>query len=222
MSDSDTALAEVTWNLDDLLEGDHADPEAAVTALLDEAEKASEKFAAEYEGKVSELDGPGLIVAMTKLADISDRAGRALNYAHLRFAADTADPANGALLQMGSERATRIQTQLLFFDLEWAALDDEVAEALLATPGLEFCEHHLMRAGSRSSPIHSIPASASSSQRPAKLPRPWDSRLITTRRAAARSWRSPSTGSSENAPMPSSSLPTVSRWVTRPRSRSSP
>lgn len=143
MSDSDTALAEVTWNLDDLLEGDHADPEAAVTALLDEAEKASEKFAAEYEGKVSELDGPGLIVAMTKLADISDRAGRALNYAHLRFAADTADPANGALLQMGSERATRIQTQLLFFDLEWAALDDEVAEALLATPGLEFCEHHL-------------------------------------------------------------------------------
>ncbi|HNC05083.1 MAG TPA: hypothetical protein PLS38_02130, partial [Solirubrobacterales bacterium] len=77
MSDSDTALAEVTWNLDDLLEGDHADPEAAVTALLDEAEKASEKFAAEYEGKVSELDGPGLIVAMTKLADISDRAGRA-------------------------------------------------------------------------------------------------------------------------------------------------
>lgn len=137
------SLAEVTWNLDDLLEGDLSDPEAAVTALLDEAEKAAEKFADEYEGQVAELDGPGLIVAMTRLADISDRAGRALNYAHLRFAADTADPANGALLQMGSERATRIQTQLLFFDLEWAALDDEKAEELLSTPGLEFCEHHL-------------------------------------------------------------------------------
>ena len=44
---------------------------------------------------------------------------------------------------MGSERATAIQTQLLFFDLEWAALDDERAEELLATPGLEFAEHHL-------------------------------------------------------------------------------
>jgi oligoendopeptidase F len=44
---------------------------------------------------------------------------------------------------MGSERATAIQTRLLFFELEWAALDDETAEALLATPGLEFCEHHL-------------------------------------------------------------------------------
>jgi len=143
LSSADTALEEVTWNLDDLLDGDTTDPEAAVTALLDEAEKASGKFADEYEGKVADLDGPGLIVAMTKLADISDRAGRALNYAHLRFAADTADPANGALLQMGSERATQIQTQLLFFDLEWAALDDDKAEELLSTPGLEFCEHHL-------------------------------------------------------------------------------
>ena len=140
---SDPALEQVIWNLDDLLEGDASDPVAAVTALLDEAEKASDKFAEEYEGRVAELDGPGLIVAMTKLADISDRAGRALNFAHLRFAADTADPENGALLQMGSERATRIQTRLLFFDLEWAALDDEKAEQLLATPGLSFCEHHL-------------------------------------------------------------------------------
>ncbi len=138
------ALEEVTWNLDDLLEGvDASDPEAAVSTLLDQADAASDLFAAEFDGKVSELDGEGLIKAMNALAEISDLAGRALNYAHLRFAADTADPTNGALLQMGSERATVIQTKLLFFDLEWAALDDEQAEQLLATPGLEFCEHHL-------------------------------------------------------------------------------
>ena len=139
-----STLEEVTWNLDDLLEdGTESDPEAAVVALLDEADKAAGKFSADYEGKVAEISGQDLIVAMTRLADISDRAGRALNYAHLRFAADTADPANGALLHMGAERATAIQTQLLFFDLEWAALDDERAEELLATPGLEFAEHHL-------------------------------------------------------------------------------
>ena len=139
-----SALEQVRWELGDLLEGEPGDtPEERVTALLDEADKTSAKFAESYEGKVAELDGPGLIVAMTKLADISDRVGRALNYAPLRFAADTADPANGALLQMGSERATAIQTKLLFFDLEWAALDDERAEELLATPGLEFCAHHL-------------------------------------------------------------------------------
>jgi oligoendopeptidase F len=139
-----SALEEVTWNLDDLLAGtDSSDPEAAVSTLLDEADAASDIFAAEYEGKVAELDGEGLIEAMKTLAGISDLAGRALNYAHLRFAADTADPTNGALLQMGSERATVIHTKLLFFDLEWAALDDERAEKLLATPGLDFCGHHL-------------------------------------------------------------------------------
>ncbi len=83
-----STLEEVTWNLDDLLEdGTESDPEAAVVALLDEADKAAGKFSADYEGKVAEISGQDLIVAMTRLADISDRAGRALNYAHLRFAA---------------------------------------------------------------------------------------------------------------------------------------
>src|SRR5699024_9844933 len=70
-------------------------------------------------------------------------AGRALNFAHLRFAADTADPAIGALLQRGSERATLIEKRLVFFELEWVAIDDERAEELLATDGLDFCRHHL-------------------------------------------------------------------------------
>jgi oligoendopeptidase F len=139
-----SALDQVTWNLDDLLAGqDPAEPEAAVTALLEEADAAAAEFAEAYQGKVAELDSDGLRVAMEKLAGISDLAGRALNYAHLRFAADTADPANGALLQMGSERATAIQTRLIFFELEWAALDDEQAEAMLSGSGLEFCEHYL-------------------------------------------------------------------------------
>ena len=137
-------LTEVTWELDDLL-GDHAAerPEDALNALLDEAEREAGEFAERYEGRVAELDGEELRQAMSALAGIGDLAGRALNYAHLRFAADTADPANGALLQLGSERATAIQTRLLFFELEWAALDDQRAEELLATEGLEFCRHHL-------------------------------------------------------------------------------
>ena len=137
-------LAEVTWQLDDLL-GDHAAerPEDALEALLDEAEREAGEFAVKYEGKVADLDGNGLREAMSKLAGIGDLAGRALNYAHLRFAADTADPANGALLQKCSEHATAIQTALLFFELEWAALEDDRAEELLSTEGLDFCRHHL-------------------------------------------------------------------------------
>ena len=97
-----STLEEVTWNLDDLLEdGTESDPEAAVVALLDEADKAAGKFSADYEGKVAEISGQDLIVAMTRLADISDRAGRALNYAHLRFAAEDLD---GRVLPPGERR----------------------------------------------------------------------------------------------------------------------
>ena len=145
-----TAAEQATWDLSDLIdlkaagvEAPNGDGPAAVDALLDEADRRAAGFAEELEGKVGELDGPGLLDAMQRLARISDLAGRALNYAHLRFAADTEDPANGALLQRSSERATQIQTRLIFFELEWVAIDDERAEELLATDGLDFCRHHL-------------------------------------------------------------------------------
>ena len=80
---------------------------------------------------------------MQRARAISELVGRAGSYAALRFAVDTADPANGALLQRVQERGTAIETTLLFFELEWAALADERAEELLAADGLDFCRHHL-------------------------------------------------------------------------------
>ncbi len=44
---------------------------------------------------------------------------------------------------MVTERATAIQTKLLFFELEWVEVDDDRAEELLATDGLEFAAHYL-------------------------------------------------------------------------------
>ena len=83
-------------------------------------------------GKVAELDAAGLHGAMRELEAINELIGRVGSYASLRFATDTADPARGALLQLVQERATEIETLLLFFELEWAAVDDDRAEELLA------------------------------------------------------------------------------------------
>ena len=141
-----TALDEVRWDLSHLLddgEAGAAGDEAAVNGLLDRADELAEVFARAYEGHVDELDGPGLLTAMQQLAEISELAGRAANFAHLSFAADTEDPANGALLQMVSERGTAIQTKLLFFELEWVQVPDARAEELLETDGLDFCRHYL-------------------------------------------------------------------------------
>ena len=143
---SDPELQKVEWDLSHLLDGAGDDPQSAVDALLDESKRRADAFAERYAGKLAELDGSELVAAMHDLAEIEEIAGRAGTYAHLSFSIDTADPARGALLQRVEEKGTAIETALLFFHLEWAALDDERAEELLAADGLDFARHHLLTA----------------------------------------------------------------------------
>jgi oligoendopeptidase F len=152
---ADPEAAGVAWDLDPLLSarptssgstGAAGDGAAGVESLLDDARRRADAFAAAHAGKVAELDGPALAAAMRELATLQELVGRAGSYAMLRFATATADPERGALLQRVQERATQIETTLIFFELEWAALDDERAEALLAHDGLDFCRHHLRAA----------------------------------------------------------------------------
>ncbi len=138
-----TAPENVAWDLEPLVDGEG---EAGADRLLAEADRRAGAFAAAHAGKVAELDGPGLAAAVQELGDLSELVGRAGSYAMLRFSVDTADPANGALLQRVQERGTAIETQLLFFDLEWAELSDERAEELLAADGLDRARHHLRTA----------------------------------------------------------------------------
>jgi oligoendopeptidase F len=144
---ADPEVEGIAWDLEPLLAqpdgAASADGTAGVEALLDEARRRADAFAAEHAGKVAALDGPALAATMTELAALQELIGRAGSYAMLRFATATADPERGALLQRVQERATQIETALIFFELEWAALEDERAEQLLAHDGLEFCRHHL-------------------------------------------------------------------------------
>ncbi len=140
---SDPELETVAWDLADLVDGTGS---AGIDAQLDEATTRADAFAERHAGKVAELDGPGLVAAMHELEAIQDLAARAGSYAGLRFSTDTADPERGALLQKVQERSTALETKLLFFELEWAALDDAPAEELLAADGLDFARHYLRSA----------------------------------------------------------------------------
>src|SRR3954468_23139214 len=142
----DPELETVAWNLDPLLDGGAESPEAAVEAMIADAQTRADAFAQAYAGKMAELDGAGLIAAMHELEAIQEELGRAGSYAMLNFAGNTADPPRGALLQKVQEGGTRIETTLLFFELEWAALDDTRADELLAAEGLDFARHHLRTA----------------------------------------------------------------------------
>src|SRR3954452_7609150 len=136
----DPELTQTAWNLEDLVDGEG---EEGVHRRLDEALERSGAFAERPPGKVAEFGVDDLRDAMTELVAIHDLAARAGYYASLAFSVDTADPRRGALMQKVQERSTELQTLLLFFDLEWAALDDDRAEELLAGEGLDFCRHHL-------------------------------------------------------------------------------
>jgi oligoendopeptidase F len=143
---ADHEVEEVGWDLDPLLEGDPSDPVAAVDAMLAAAQERADAFYERYAGRVAELDGAGLAEAMRELGDLQELVARAGSFSGLYFSTDTADPVRGALFQRVQEKATPIETKLLFFELEWAAVDDERADALLEADGVDFCRHHLRTA----------------------------------------------------------------------------
>src|SRR4051812_7381813 len=109
-------------------------------------EELAGTFADSYQGRIGDLDGPGLVQATREMERLYELVDRAASYAYLRFSTNTADPERGALLQLVQERGTAIETRVLFFELEWAALPDERADELLAAEGLDFARHYLEKA----------------------------------------------------------------------------
>ena len=136
----DEQLEAANWDLEPLVED--RGPEA-VEQMLTEARERAEAFAGTYKGRVTELGSEELAEAMHELAAIHDLGGRAGSYAMLSFSLDTVDPERGARLQKARELGAAIETQLLFFDLEWNDVPDERADELVAAPELGFAAHHL-------------------------------------------------------------------------------
>ncbi len=132
--------AGVRWDLSHLYAGP-GDPK--LEADLDAAIAAADDFAARYRGRVAALDAGDLARAVDELEALQEPVGRAGAYASLAFAADTATPRHGALLQRVQERGTEIHNRLLFFELEWLADDDDAAERRLADPALARRRHFL-------------------------------------------------------------------------------
>ncbi len=134
MATTVTGAESVEWDLSDLYEGPD-DP--SLMGDLDEAAGAATAFRERYRGRLPELSAAELNDAVAELERIKSAATRVETFARLRLAADSSDQSRGALVQKVRERNTQIETELLFFDLEWAALEDDVAERLLADPALE-------------------------------------------------------------------------------------
>ncbi|MCH8246076.1 MAG: M3 family oligoendopeptidase [Bacteroidetes bacterium] len=129
---------DIHWDLDDL----YRDVDDLRTDLTSCAQLA-EDFAKSYRTKVAGLEALDLAIAMNRLGEIQDKAGRSTTYAFLDWSTDTADPERGALLQEVRERYTQISSNLIFFELEWVALEEAAANHLLEAAELNYFRHFL-------------------------------------------------------------------------------
>jgi len=129
-----TGAEQVEWNLADLYE---SPDDRRLQEHLDEAVAGATAFRERYRGELGALSAQELADAVATAERLRSIATRVETYAQLRLAADSSDQRRGALVQKVREQNTQIETELLFFDLEWAGLDDDLAERLLADSALE-------------------------------------------------------------------------------------
>ncbi|MDX2168710.1 MAG: M3 family oligoendopeptidase [Deltaproteobacteria bacterium] len=137
------AVAGVAWDLTHLY-NDPQDPQ--VDRDLDAAQARAEAFAARYRGTIDVAGGPApewVAAAMAELEAIMELADKPAVFAGLLHAADAGPPAHGALIARTHERGSDIRNLLLFFDLEWLALDEARAEPVIASTACARWRHHL-------------------------------------------------------------------------------
>ncbi|WP_300031708.1 M3 family oligoendopeptidase [uncultured Roseobacter sp.] len=117
------------WNLDDLYAGEDA-PE--LKRDLDWLEQACSSFAADYEGKLAELDASGFLDCVLRQEKINQIAGRIMSYAGLRYYQLTTDAGRAKFMSDHQEKITNFTTPLVFFTLEINRLDDDHLDGLYA------------------------------------------------------------------------------------------
>ena len=131
-----TDVTNVAWDIDSILDG------RSIDELFDAAESSATELT-DLRGRVGTLDAGQLADAMRSMATVMDLLARAGYHPMLSFSTDTSDPARGAAMAHSQQRATQINTMLIFFELEWAAADDVHVAGIIGDNRLDFCRHHL-------------------------------------------------------------------------------
>lgn len=128
---------DVLWNLDALYDS----PEDVLLQddldlCIQEAELVKELCS----GKMAELEPSVFARVIRRIERIQINLDRMDTYAFLYFVTQVKNDAASAFMQKCKEDASLVNRELVFFDLEWAQLDQESADKLLA--GEETAPYH--------------------------------------------------------------------------------
>lgn len=135
-----TGAENVLWDLS-VFYASVDDP--AIAADIAKALEMADEYAKLYRGRVKDLSAAEIALAVRDSEAIEDFAGRIGSYAGLLYSTDTNDPRYGALMQKVQEFGSTFSQKMMFFGLEWKALDDEHQQKILKDPALGVYRHVL-------------------------------------------------------------------------------
>lgn len=130
----------VLWNLTALY--DSLDDEL-IKDDLDLCQQEAELIREGGAGKLAELPPATFARTVRRIERIQVNLCRLETYAFLNFVTQVKNDAAGAFLQKCKEDASGVNKELVFFDLEWAKMDKDIAEAILATEEVAPYVHYL-------------------------------------------------------------------------------
>ena len=116
------------WDLSDRYSSQNA-PELSRDLQWLDQECAS--FAADYEGKLANLDAAEMLACVLRNERINTIAGRIMSFAGLRYYQLTIDGDRTKFMSDMQEKITNFTTPLVFFTLELNRIDDATLQALL-------------------------------------------------------------------------------------------
>ncbi len=135
-----TGAEDVIWDLSVFYQSlDDPQIETDIHKLKD----LMDAFQERWRGRLAQMSAADFVSAYADLEAIYDLSGRLGSYAMLNFSTDTGNPDYMAHVARIQDLDAELNQKIVFFYIEWNALDDERAEAILANPQLEKCRYYL-------------------------------------------------------------------------------
>jgi oligoendopeptidase F len=128
----------VIWNLADIYAS-----EAALTTDADWCAATASELNDRWRGRIAVLPAAELFTLVSQLERLDSRLGRLAAYAFLNFCTQTDNAEAGALHQRITELCSRCAAAVIFFRLEWNALPQAMASALLTAEEVAPYRHYL-------------------------------------------------------------------------------
>ena len=146
-----TGAEKIHWNLGDLY-AEIDDPAFANDQVI--VLERAQSFATKYRGRIADLAASEFLALLNEYEAIQDMAGKIGSFAYLLWSTNTQDAAYGKTVQSTNELGSKLSQVMVFFRVEWLALDEQQAQQLINDPILSKYTHYLE--SSRSYKPHSL------------------------------------------------------------------